>query len=130
MILETKHKNSNSYCFTVDAMLKSLLVKFLIAIMVLGFVLVYSTNYTKVQASTNINEIPKPSIPEFTLKLVANPYDVPPTNSTKIDPYTGEETVTIIPGYHVENKLIEITIRNQPFTDYTLDNRRINFFIT
>ena len=62
------------------------------------------------------------------MKLVAHPYDVPPTNSTRIDPYTGEETVTIIPGYHIENKSIEITIRNQPFTDYTLDNRRINFF--
>lgn len=63
--------------------------------------------------------IPKPSIPEFTVELVAHPYDVPPTY--EIDPYTGE---SIMPqdGYHVENRSIEITIRNQPFTKYKLDN--------
>ena len=50
----------------------------------------------------------KPSVPEFTVKLVDNSYDVPPTQT--IDPYKG--TITQ-PGYHVENKEIEITIKNQ-----------------
>jgi hypothetical protein len=56
----------------------------------------------------------KPSVPEFTVKLVAHPYDVPTTYST--DPYT-EETITH-EGYHVENKSIEVWIKNQPFVPY------------
>ena len=61
--------------------------------------------------------IPKPSVPEFTLKFVAHPYDVPPTYG--IDPYTGKN-VTITEGYHVLNKTIEVTVRNQPFNTYSL----------
>jgi len=61
--------------------------------------------------------ITKPSVPEFSLKVVAYPYDVPPT--TTIDPYTGENITTSY-GYHAENKSIEVTIKNQPFTS-TLD---------
>jgi hypothetical protein len=56
--------------------------------------------------------IPKPSVPEFTVKLVAHPYDVSP--STSIDPYTGK-TITTQQGYHVENKSIELTITNQDY---------------
>jgi hypothetical protein len=58
----------------------------------------------------------KPSVPEFTVKLVANPYYVPP--AYEIDPYTGEN-VTIHSGYTVENKSIVFTIKTQPFTPYT-----------
>jgi hypothetical protein len=58
------------------------------------------------------------SPPEFTVKLVAHPYDVPPTTTTTIDQYTGKEIVTTTPGYHVENKSIEITVTNQLFTPY------------
>jgi hypothetical protein len=63
--------------------------------------------------------ISNPSVPEFTLKLVAHPYDVPPTY--EVDPYTGKSVMTQ-EGYHVENRSIEITISNQPFTMYELDN--------
>ena len=59
------------------------------------------------------------SPPEFTVRLVAHPYDVPPTTTTTIDQYTGKEIVTTTPGYHVENKSIEITVTNQPFIPYT-----------
>jgi hypothetical protein len=54
--------------------------------------------------------ITKPSVPEFTLKLVSHPYDVAP--ETTIDPYTGKTVITQH-GYHVENKTVEITIKNQ-----------------
>ncbi|MCW3983183.1 MAG: hypothetical protein NWE96_04225 [Candidatus Bathyarchaeota archaeon] len=64
-------------------------------------------------------EITKPSIPEFTLKYVDNSYDVPPTTTTKIDPYTGNKTVMTQAGYHVSNRSIEVIIMNQPFTPYT-----------
>jgi hypothetical protein len=36
--------------------------------------------------------IPKPSVPEFTLKFVDYSYDVPPTYG--IDPYTGKVVMT------------------------------------
>jgi hypothetical protein len=54
------------------------------------------------------------AVPEFTVKAVAHPYDNPTTYST--DPYTGE-TITH-EGYHVENRSIEVWIKNQPFTAY------------
>jgi hypothetical protein len=67
--------------------------------------------------------IPTPSIPEFTLKYVDNSYDVPSSTTTKTDPYMGEQTVTTVPGYHVKNGTIEVTIRNQEFTPYSIDNQ-------
>jgi hypothetical protein len=57
--------------------------------------------------------IPKPSVPEFTLKLVDNSYDVPATYG--IDQWTGE-TVVVEEGRHVSNISIVITIKNQAFT--------------
>ena len=66
--------------------------------------------------SATAKTIPKPSIPEFTLSIVSHSYDVAPT--TTIDPFTGN-TVSTQAGYHVENKSIEITIKNQPFTAFT-----------
>ena len=63
--------------------------------------------------SASAQSVPKPSVPEFTLELVAHPYYVPPTY--EIDPYTGEEVLTA-EGYHVENKSVEITIKNQPYS--------------
>lgn len=69
------------------------------------------------------SSIPKPSVPEFYLKLVDYSYDVPSSTTTTTDPYTGQQTVTIQSGYHVDNKTIEVTIRNQPFTPYYIDNQ-------
>ncbi len=70
-----------------------------------------------VRVSTASNAVPKPSVPEFTLKVVAHPYDVPPTY--EIDQYTGQNIKTSS-GYHVENKSVEVIIKNQPFSS-TLD---------
>ncbi len=71
--------------------------------------------------AASVQDIPKPSVPtEFTVKIVAYPYDVPDKTTTSIDQYSGKEIVSITPGYHVENKSIEITIKNQLFTPYTL----------
>lgn len=56
-----------------------------------------------------------PSVPEFTLEYVDNSYDVPPTYG--IDQYTGKSIITE-EGYHVDNRTIEFTIKNQPFTSY------------
>jgi hypothetical protein len=69
--------------------------------------------------------IPKPSVPEFTLKLVDNSYDVPPIPPTSPtytkDPYSGKQIILSpgssgVPGYHVENKTIELWIKNQQYS--------------
>ena len=69
--------------------------------------------------SANAQTIPKPSVPDFTLKYVDNSYDVPPT--FEIDPYTGKNVMTQA-GYNVQNKSVELTIKNQPFTSYRNEN--------
>lgn len=59
----------------------------------------------------------KPATPEeFHITFSAHPYDVAPTYTT--DPYTGEKRITEA-GRHMENKTIEVSIKNQPFTPYT-----------
>ena len=55
---------------------------------------------------------PKPSVPEFTVKLVDASYDEPITYS--IDPYTGE-TITH-GGIHIELTGLKVNVTNQPFT--------------
>jgi hypothetical protein len=55
--------------------------------------------------------VPTPSVPEFTLKLTDNSYDVPTSYSK--DQYTGQNVTNA--GYHADNKMIEFTIKNQPF---------------
>jgi hypothetical protein len=59
-------------------------------------------------------EIPKPSVPQFTIKLIDSSYDIPAT--TSIDPYTGQ-TITQ-PSQHIEARTIEIRIKNQAFTPF------------
>jgi hypothetical protein len=61
----------------------------------------------------------KPSVPEFTMKIVDNSYEVPVTYTSEIDRFTGEERRISHGGYHVENKSVVFTIKNQPFTPYT-----------
>ena len=61
--------------------------------------------------------ISKPSVPEILdISFSAHPYDVPPV--TSIDPYTGKN-ITTQAGHRVENKTIDFTVKNQPFTPYT-----------
>jgi hypothetical protein len=69
--------------------------------------------------------VTKPSVPEFTVKIVSHPYDIPTTYYT--DPYTGE-TITN-EGAHFENKSIEVWIKNQPFTPYDdAEGREVNLY--
>jgi hypothetical protein len=65
--------------------------------------------------TTGAQTIPKPTVPEFTVQLVDNSYDVPAIQT--IDPYTGEKITQ--PSHHVENKTIELKIANQR-NDYTI----------
>ncbi|MCL2134670.1 MAG: hypothetical protein FWH37_03830 [Candidatus Bathyarchaeota archaeon] len=85
-------------------------------------ILLLSTLFVLSIKPTNAQAISKPSVPQFTLKLVDNSYDVPSLTTTTIDQYTGQESTYTRPGYHVENRTIEIKIRNQPFTPSTAEN--------
>jgi len=87
---------------------RSLLSAFLTVILIGGLVLASAMLFGIVHAQL--------SVPEFTLKYIDKSYDVPPTYG--IDQYTGEKVITN-PGYHVDNRTVEFTIKNQPFTPYT-----------
>jgi hypothetical protein len=60
-------------------------------------------------------DIPTPSTPHFTLAYVDHSYDVPAKTKSTTDPYTGQVTTTTIPGYHVKNFTIDVTIKNQAY---------------
>jgi len=62
------------------------------------------------------SEITKPSVPEFTLKVIDNSYEVPPTYYT--DPYTGKITITQT-GYRAQNGTIDRS-NNKESTFYFL----------
>lgn len=67
-----------------------------------------------------------PSVPEFTAKYVDLSYSVPPTYG--VSQYTGQQIVTE-DGYSVDNRSIQFTIKNQPFTPYTDSNgTQINLY--
>jgi hypothetical protein len=81
--------------------------------LILAFILTVSTIVTIESASAQ--SMSKPLVPEFTLQYVDHSYDVAPTYSK--DQYTGETVITQA-GYHIQDKSIEVTIKNQPFTPY------------
>jgi len=80
-----------------------------------------------INGSIAVSAVPSP--PEFSVKLVAYPYDVPPQTTKTIDQYSEEEIVRTTPGYHVENKSIEIKIKNPTNTLYKdSDGTRIGIY--
>jgi hypothetical protein len=89
----------------------------LILLLILSSLIIVGTVYAQ--------SIPKPSVPQFTVKFVDLSYDVPTT--TSIDQYTGQ-TITY-QEYHVENRTIQITIENQPFTSYIENGQKISFYL-
>ncbi len=71
---------------------------------------------------------PKPSIPEFALTYHDHSYDVSATYGT--DPYTGQTVVTQA-EYHVQNKTIELKIKDPSFQTYTdADGNNIRLYYT
>jgi len=77
-------------------------------------------------SETALASIPKPSVPQFTVKLFDSSYDVPAT--TTIDPYTGK-TVTP-PAAHIEARTIEIAIENEPFTSFWIQKGGANWSVS
>ncbi len=75
--------------------------------------------------SATAQTLPTPSVPEFTVKFVDSSYNVTPSSS--INPYTGQNVTN--EGYHVENKTIELIIKNQPFASYISNSQNISFYL-
>ncbi len=60
--------------------------------------------------------IPKPSVPNFDIAFIDSSYEIPPTST--VNPYNGQ--VTTEAGRHVESRTIQISVKNQPFTPFTV----------
>ena len=73
--------------------------------------------------SVTVQAASKPSVPQFTVKFVDSYYDIPPSTTTTIDTYTGQEITLNIPG-NIVHSHIEVTIKNQPFTPTKDSNGR------
>ncbi len=63
----------------------------------------------------NAHSIPKPLIPEFTIKIVDHSYDVPASVTTTIDPYNNKTITRTFPATHVQNISVDLTVSNQAF---------------
>jgi len=83
----------------------------------LSSLMLFSVNFV------NVCAVYEPSVPQFSVKFIDESYDVPPTQTT--DPYTGKTTTQS--GYHVNEGLIEVTIKNQPFPSETDSNNQLYY---
>ncbi len=84
-------------------------------ILTLAIVALLAASSLVLVGSVSAQSTPKPSVPDFTLRLEHNTYDQPAVYVT--DEYTaGQKLVT--PANHDEITYIVITIKNQPFTPF------------
>ncbi len=94
-----------------------------VALLVIAFLTLPSLMIVE---SAFAQSIPKPSVPEFTLKYVDYSYDTSPTYG--IDQFTGKTVVTD-EGEHFDNRSVVFAIRNQPFIPYVdWDNKTIGLY--
>ncbi len=77
--------------------------------------------------SASAQSIPKPSTPEFTVNLADHSYDIPPTTTTRTNPYNNKTTTITSPRYHVENITIDLTIKNQLYPA-TINGNKSNLY--
>lgn len=81
---------------------------------------------TTAQFTVNAQTIPKPSVPEFSVRLVNNSYSTHPITTTTTDPYTGKQTTVTTPSQYLKDEYIEVSVKNQPFTPYSIDYHNID----
>lgn len=70
--------------------------------------------------SATVQSIIKPSVPEFTVRIVDHSYDVPASVTTTIDPYNNKTITRTFPATHVQNISVDLIVVNQPFPE-TID---------
>lgn len=88
---------------------------FLVAILSVSILWTIPLSYAQTTPDvTPYPEIPKPSVPQFTVKLIDSSYDIPATAS--INPYNGQ-TITH-PGQHIEARTIEIRIKSEAIAPF------------
>jgi hypothetical protein len=93
----------------------STLLLILTLVLSLSAFMMGTASATDPPAPTYPPDIPKPSVPQFTLTYADHSYDVPPKTTQSTDPYTGKVTTNTISGYRVKNFTIDINIKNQPY---------------
>jgi hypothetical protein len=81
------------------------------------FVLIIAISSVFMVRTADAQSIPKPSVPEFTLKYVDRSYDIPPTYGVDGD----GNPVVVLPGYREYNRTVDVIIKNQPFKPVKLD---------
>ncbi len=84
----------------------------LLIILILAFLAALLVYPSRVLAKSN------PSVPNFSVQYVDHSYVVPITHWTTTDPYTGNQITHTSGGEHIDNRTIDLTITNQPFTPY------------
>lgn len=87
--------------------------------LVLILIMAISSLSLMIVSSALAQSIPKPSVPEFTIKSIGPSFDIPPIYSS--DSETGQ-IVIAENGYHIEYSAVEITITNQllPISFYNI----------
>ncbi|MCL2258007.1 MAG: hypothetical protein FWC14_07465 [Candidatus Bathyarchaeota archaeon] len=95
------------------------------ALMVLIICLVASSLSVLTVTPITVYAISKPSVPQFSIRVIDDSYYVPPSTTTTVDQYTGKETMISTPGHTVEQRKREVVIKNQAFTPYTDADGRV-----
>ncbi len=72
--------------------------------------------------------IPQPATPTFTVQYNDDSYDIPKTVTTTIDPFNGKENQIESGGFHIDNRSISVTIKNQPFSPVTIQDGNVTSF--
>ncbi|MGD6851478.1 MAG: hypothetical protein ACQCN6_05385 [Candidatus Bathyarchaeia archaeon] len=71
---------------------------------------------------TTSQTIPKPTVPQFNIVFYDSSYTIPASTAT--DVYNGQQIIT--PERHVEQKTIELQIKNVPFTPFQIKDTHNN----
>jgi hypothetical protein len=65
----------------------------------------------------------KPSVPQFRVKFVGDYYYTPPSTTISVDEFTGKETTITRSEYYGDERVLEVTIKNQPFPPYNVETQ-------
>lgn len=94
-----------------------------LSVLLTSFILILIASNMIVVSTISAQTIPNPSAPEFTLKIIDNSFTAPAT--VTIDPFTGANLTE--PSHRVDNKTIEVVIKNQPFSPTLIQEGNSNW---
>lgn len=79
--------------------------------------LIILTLFSSATIEASVASMPKPSIPQFNVKLVDSSYDT--SSTTSVDPYTGKTETQA--GSHIESRTIEIYIKRESIEPFIVE---------